>query len=139
MPFHPALLDRLERTVRRYGAGTPTDRAELASAISPLGVGLDPDYAEFVERFGGCYVGIPVYGLRNSDLLEHVSVVDLTLRSRRDGWPGTDRGLVVSFDLAGNPLVLTPGGPVTSYDHDAGRACELAQGFVTLLDQHAED
>lgn len=52
MPFHPALLDRLERTVRRYGAGTPTDRAELASAISPLGVGLDPDYAEFVERFG---------------------------------------------------------------------------------------
>ncbi|RPK70103.1 hypothetical protein EES42_16930 [Streptomyces sp. ADI95-17] len=25
-----------------------------------------------------------------------------------------------------------------SYDHDAGRACELAQGFAALLDQHAE-
>ncbi|MFE1370003.1 SMI1/KNR4 family protein, partial [Streptomyces anulatus] len=80
-----------------------------------------------------------VYGLRNSDLLEHVSVVDLTLRFRRDGWPGTDPGLVVSFDPAGNPLVLTPGGPVTSYDHDAGRAYELAQGFAALLDQHTED
>lgn len=82
MPFPSALLDRLERAVRRYGAGTPTDRVELASAISPLGVGLDQDYAEFVERFGGCYVGVPVYGLRNSDLLEDVSVVDLTLRFR---------------------------------------------------------
>lgn len=37
------------------------------------------------------------------------------------------------------PLVLTPGGPVTSYDHDAGRAYELAQGFAALLDQHTED
>lgn len=80
-----------------------------------------------------------MYGLRNSDLLEHVSVVDLTLRFRRDGWPGTDRGLVVSVDLAGNPLVLTPGGPVTSYDHDVGCAYELAQGFAALLDQHTED
>ncbi|MEV6437492.1 SMI1/KNR4 family protein [Streptomyces anulatus] len=139
MPFPSALLDRLERAVRRYGAGTPTDRVELASALSPLGVGLDPDYTEFVERFGGCYVGVPVYGLRNSDLLEHVSVVDLTLRFRHDGWPGTHRGLVVSFDPAGNPLVLTPGGPVTSYDHDAGRTYELAQGFAALLDQHTED
>ncbi|MFH9749706.1 SMI1/KNR4 family protein [Streptomyces anulatus] len=111
MPFPSALLDRLERAVRRYGAGTPTDRVELASAISPLGVGLDPDYAEFVERFGGCYVGVPVYGLRNSDLLEHVSVVDLTLRFRRDGWPGTDPGLVVSFDPAGNPSCSLPVAP----------------------------
>ncbi|MFI9626523.1 SMI1/KNR4 family protein [Streptomyces sp. NPDC052042] len=139
MPFEPTLLDRLERAVRRYGAGTPTDRTELESALSSLGVGLDPDYAEFVERFGGCYVGVAVYGLRNSDLLERVSVVDLTLRFRRDGWPGTDRGLVVSFDLAGNPLVLTPGGPVTSYDHDAGRTYVIAPGFAALLDEHTED
>ncbi|MDQ0693559.1 SMI1/KNR4 family protein [Streptomyces sp. W4I9-2] len=91
MPFQSALLDRLERAVRRYGAGTPTDRVELASAISPLGVGLDPDYAEFVERFGGCYVGVPVYGLRNSDLLEHVSVVDLTLASAATDGPAPTR------------------------------------------------
>ncbi|MFJ2093824.1 hypothetical protein ACIOEW_31815 [Streptomyces sp. NPDC087901] len=50
-----------------------------------------------------------------------------------------------AIDVQGQELTgrrefsLTPGGPVTSYDHDAGRACELAQGFAALLDQHAED
>ncbi|RGC69268.1 hypothetical protein C5N14_08345 [Micromonospora sp. MW-13] len=133
------LVERLEKAVGRYGAGIPSPPAETVAALATVGVLPTPDYVEFVARFGGCYVGMPVYGLRNSHLLEAVSCVDLTLRYRRDGWPGTGTGLVIAIDGTGDPIVLDADGVIRRPEHDSATSTVLAPSFHALLDRYVDD
>ena len=104
-----------------------------------LGVALDPGYVELVGRHGGCFVGVPVHGLRNAPLLEDTDVATLTRTFRRDGWDVAEEGLVIGFDGSGNPLVVTDDGPVVTSDHDTGERYVLAATFADLLDQNVPD
>lgn len=139
MVLTPDLLARLDAAVALYGAGEPSTRDEIEEAVSGLDVVLDPGYVEVVGRHGGCFVGVPVHGLRNAPLLEDTDVAALTRAFRADGWAVADEGLVIGFDGSGNPLVVTNDGPVVTFDHDTGERHALAETFADLLDQNLPD
>ncbi len=139
MVLTPDLLARLDAAVALYGAGEPSTCDEIEEAVSGLDVVLDPGYVEVVGRHGGCFVGVPVHGLRNAPLLEGADVAALTRAFRADGWAVADEGLVIGFDGSGNPLVITNDGPVVTFDHDTGERRTLAETFADLLDQNLPD
>ncbi len=103
--------------------------ADIARAQDALGVLFHEDYKAFVMTFGGSFVGAPIYGFNNSSLLESSTVVDLTERFRSDRWPGADDAYVISFDMAGNPVMVDPSGAVITYDHDSGEMICLSTSF----------
>ena len=139
MALSTDLVARLDRAARFYGRGAPTPVAELHQACAELGVPVPPDYAEFVARYGGCYVGVSVYGLINSASEEQRSVVELT-RSFRESWhPLLDDALVFSFDGSDNPLWFDREGRVLLSDHDNGEVVVLAEDFATLLEDCVDD
>ncbi|MFF2622429.1 SMI1/KNR4 family protein [Oerskovia jenensis] len=139
MALTPSLLARLDAAVALYGAGEPSTRAELDDAVRGLDVVLDADWVEVVGRHGGCFVGVPVHGLRNAPLLEDTDVATLTRTFRADGWAVAEEGLVIGFDGSGNPLVVTNDGPVVTFDHDTGERYVLAGRFADLLDENLPD
>ncbi|MFE4464095.1 SMI1/KNR4 family protein [Oerskovia sp. NPDC056781] len=139
MVLTPDLLARIDAAVTLYGAGTPSTCDEIEEAVRGLDVVLDPGYVEVVGRHGGCFVGVPVHGLRNAPLLEDTDVATLTRAFRADGWAVADEGLVIGVDGSGNPLVVTNDGPVVTFDHDTGERYVLAGRFADLLDQNLPD
>jgi hypothetical protein len=59
--------------------------------------------------------------------------IDVTARFRADGWTPTDEWVVISMDLAGNPIGLTASGEVWISDHGAGAIAMISgtfEGFV---------
>ena len=134
-------LDDLYSSMPVLAAGkvpsTDVDRAEQV-----VGVSFDRDYREFVVRYGGAVVGsLPVLGLRKAEVMgdDSYSVVDVTARFRSDGWIPTEDWVVISIDLAGNPIGLTAEGEVWTSDHDAGETRIVARSFedfvLKLLDE----
>lgn len=116
---------------------TDVDRAEQL-----VGMSFDRDYREFVVRYGGAVVGsLPVLGLRRAEVMgdDSYSVVDVTARFRSDGWAPTEDWVVISIDLAGNPIGLTAEGEVWISDHDVGATRIVARCFeefvLNLLDE----
>ena len=128
------VVARLDAAVALYGGGRPSSPPEVEEAVRGLEVRLDPDYTDFLGRYGGCFVGVPVYGLGNSAVLEATDVVALTRRFRDDGWPVACEGLVIGIDGVGNPFVLTDEGPVVTVDHDFGGRIVISESFAAFLD-----
>lgn len=114
------------------GRGASID--EIEGAQTKLGVIFDPDYINFVRAFGGSVVGVAIYGFNNSKMLESSSVVDLTDRFRRDGWPGAEGAYVISMDMSGNPVMIDASGSVFTYDHDSGDARSMAASFREFVE-----
>lgn len=114
------------------GRGASID--ELEGAQSKLGVIFDADYIRFVQAFGGSFVGVAIYGFNNSKMLESSSVVDLTDRFRRDGWPGAEDAYVISMDMSGNPVMIDASGRVFTYDHDSGDMRSMAASFREFVE-----
>jgi len=114
------------------GRGASID--ELEGAQRKLGVIFDPDYIRFVQAFGGSFVGVAIYGFNNSKMLESSSVVDLTDRFRRDGWPGAEDAYVISMDMSGNPVMIDASGRVFTYDHDSGDMRSMAASFREFVE-----
>ena len=71
---------------------------------------LPADYRALLRELGGSHVGVTVYGLRNSSLLEQRSMIDLTREFIADGWPLPLPCCVFGFDGSGNPMYLLPDG-----------------------------
>jgi hypothetical protein len=114
------------------GRGASID--EIEGAQNKLGVIFDPDYINFVQAFGGSFVGVAIYGFNNSKMLESSSVVDLTDRFRRDGWPGAEGAYVISMDMSGNPVMIDASGSVFTYDHDSGDTRSMAASFRDFVE-----
>ena len=106
----------------------PVPSTLVEETIARLGGPSIADYVEFVTRYGGAMVGAnPVHGIQPSNAMGSQSTVEAeTLRFRKDGWPGTSDGLVVSVDARGNPVVLGADGQLTSFDHDTGETHVVA-------------
>ena len=82
---------------------------EVAAAEREAGVPLDPDYREFIRRYGGAFVGpFPVFGLRRAVPMgkNEGSFVEVTRAFRDQHWPGTENWIVISMDHSGNPVGL---------------------------------
>jgi hypothetical protein len=119
-------------------AGQGATPAQLAEAEVQLGVKFDADYQEFVVLFGGSYVGIPIYGFNNCEVLSTETVVDLTNSFRRDyqaagRWPILAQSYVISLTGSGDPVILDPQGRVRVYYHDNHEEETLADSFQELL------
>ncbi|MCA9676185.1 MAG: SMI1/KNR4 family protein [Kofleriaceae bacterium] len=122
--------------------GGARSREEVDDAQERVGVRFDPDYREFLVRYGGGIVGsLPILGVSRAEAMskDEWSVVAVTARFRADGWTPTERWVVVSVDLAGNPVGVDSEGTVWISDHDAGEVRVVAttfEGFIVqLLDE----
>ncbi len=139
----PETVQRLDKLFTSMpvlvGGAAPRDDIDLAE--QRIGMKFDPDYREFLKRYGGAIVGsLPVLGLRQAEAMgdDTFSVVDVTVQFRLDGWTATNQWIVISIDLAGNPIGLSPSGTVWIADHDVGETRIIAPSFedfvVQLLD-----
>ncbi|ARU04956.1 hypothetical protein CCO03_09930 [Comamonas serinivorans] len=111
----------------------PHTACELDAAEAALGMRLPLSYRRFLGEFGGCWAGLDVYGLRNDDLLQSTSMVELTREFLDDGWPLPRPCCVFSIDGAGNPIYFDAVGQVCLFDHDLGQASLLAPDFDALM------
>lgn len=134
MEFIERVADFLDEPGNETYKGGGASIEEIEGAQSKLGVIFDPDYINFVRAFGGSFVGVPIYGFNNSKMLESLSVVELTDRFRRDGWPGTEGAYVISMDMSGNPVMIDACGGVFTYDHDSGDMRSLAVSFREFIE-----
>lgn len=131
-------LDALFRRMPVLLGGGPVPAYEIDDAEQRVGLPFTSDYRSFVERYGGAVVGsLPIFGLRRAEVMadEGFSVVDATAQVRAEQWPSTADWIVISMDLAGNPIGLTPSGEVWVSDHDAGEAYRVANTFDEFLVQ----
>lgn len=130
-----ARLDELfERTPVLRGGDASAD--EVDAAERSVGVQFDADYRAFVLRYGGAMVGsLPIFGLRRAEVMgdDAFEVTTVTARFRADGWEPTKDWVVISMDLAGNPIGLNPAGEVWLADHDSGETRILARTFEQFV------
>lgn len=109
---------------------------EIDAAADATGVKLSEDYREFIHRYGGAIVGsLSIIGLRKAPAMARTesSVFEVTNHFRRQGWRGVDEWLVISVDLAGNPIGLAKDGRIWIFDHDAGVVEVIAESFEGFL------
>lgn len=114
----------------------PVSIEEIAKAENHLGVQFSDDYREFIQNYGGAIVGAyPIFGLRHAGPMDENlwSVVDVTMRFRKEGWPSAGELYVVSTDHAGNPIMIANDGAVISYDHDFREIVRVADTFEDFV------
>jgi hypothetical protein len=139
MALGAPLVERIERAVDRYGQGTPVPPEELRRRLGEIGLSPHPDFEEFADRWGGCFVGVSVHVWDNALLLGRETCVELTQRAREDFGSVVD-GLVIAGDGAGNPIWIAADGRVRLVDHNNGNeVVPLAPDFRTLLDVNVDD
>jgi hypothetical protein len=134
----PALIARIERAVGVYGPGRAIPAAELHSRLRTIDLVPDDDYAEFVGRWGGCFVGVPVHAWDNAPLLGRESCIELTTWARDAHGPLID-GVVFADDGSGNPIWIGSDRAVRLVDHDNGDVVVLAPDFRSLLEDNVHD
>jgi hypothetical protein len=107
---------------------------EIDAAEEAVGVPFVPDYRWFLRKYGGAMVkSLPVFGLRASEVMGNFSVVDETLRFRKDGWKLTEDLVVISMDGSGNPIGIAKDGRVWISDHDVRADSVIADSFEDFL------
>ncbi|MBF5006789.1 SMI1/KNR4 family protein [Diaphorobacter sp. NR2-3-3-1] len=111
----------------------PNDQGDVDFIEKSLHWNIDPDYKQFILMFGGCYIGLPVYGVRNCSLLEDVSVVELTNEFKIDCDSIADGCCVISMDGGGNPIFFNLSGSISIYDHNLGREDGFAKNFEDMI------
>ncbi|MCD5311121.1 SMI1/KNR4 family protein [Kineosporia babensis] len=133
------LVTRIDQAVSLYGPGRPIPEQELRERLSGIGLEPDPEYAAFVGRWGGCYVGVPVHAWDHASTLGRETCVDLTLRARANFGEVID-GLVFAEDGSGNPLWIGADRAVHLSDHDGGpQIRQIASSFSALLSENVHD
>lgn len=132
------LVARIERTLDLYGRGRPIPATELRARLDALGVVADEDFAEFVGRWGGCFVGVSVHAWDNADLIGRETCIELTTWAR-DAYGALIDGVVFADDGSGNPIWIAADGSVCLVDHDnANTVVRLAASFRELLDENVD-
>ena len=95
--------------------------------------------SQFIKTFGACYVGVDIYGIRNSNDLKEETVVDLTKLYKEAGWAIADDCYIISLDSSGNPIMMNKSGEVVLFDHDNGDSVILANSFEELIEDNLPD
>lgn len=130
-------IELLERHLNEFPflRGTPASPDAISAAADAIGVEFPSDYRAFLQQFGAAVVGAyPIYGLtRIQGMGKRWSVVDVNRAFREDGWPGVSNWLIVSADLAGNPIGIDTDQVVKRSDHDFGGISAVARDFEEFL------
>lgn len=121
--------------------GTPSDDEEINKAEKELNVSFDEDYREFLKLFGGSYVGFPVYGFKNCEMLSSETVTDLTDSFRKSfrvdqRFPIVQESYVISMDGNGDPIIIDKEGKVRIFYHDNNEVKTLANTFEELIERY---
>ena len=141
--MRPETIQRLDAFFAAHPilVGGSAPQAEIGRAEQRVGMAFDAAYVEFLGRYGGAVVGsLPILGVRRAEVMGNEDYVDkVTARFRADGWKPTDEWVVISVDLAGNPIGLTGAGEVWISDHDAGETWRLSPTFDDFVQQLLEE
>jgi hypothetical protein len=112
---------------------------DFVSAMKPYGQLVDPDYREFILRYGGGIVGPhPIYGLRKAKSMGMLygkgTAPELTQAFRDMRWPGVNEWLIFSVDHGGNPIGFAKDQTVWLSDQmDYPQIVKMASGFEDYL------
>ncbi|MGQ7853702.1 SMI1/KNR4 family protein [Pedobacter sp. WC2501] len=121
--------------------GGPTECDMIAIAEKELNVNFDKDYIEFLKLFGGSFVGLPIYGFKNSEMLSDQTVVDLTKEFRENyaydnRCPEIQNSYVISVEGNGDPIMINSDGEVLIYNHDDDTLEQIAPSFERLIEDN---
>ncbi len=123
--------------------GKPATDEQIRNAEKILNVNFDIQYVEFIKNFGGAYAGIVIFGFSNSEMLEQISVLELTERYRdsynKQGICKEINDCYVISNDNGDPIMLDRQGKVVVYYHDSGDFEMLSRSFYELIDEYFED
>jgi hypothetical protein len=132
------LRNKLEEYFAKYptlrGEGVSDTDIDEASRLIHRPIPLT--YRDFLRMYGAAVVGpYPIFGLQRVAAMGNSSwsVVDMNAdKSRR--WPGTEGWLIISEDLAGNPIGLDSDERVLIADFELGTGVgEYAKDFESFL------
>ena len=128
-----ALEEQFSRFPVMRGIGGTADAVRAAQ--DALGSQFHPDYRDFLYRYGSAMVGAhAVYGVEQVTTLgSDWSVVALSQRFRKDGWPGVANWYVISSSGDGSPIGIANDGSVWISDHLTGVVRQLAPSFEDFL------
>ncbi len=121
--------------------GAATEDDTIANAEKELNVSFDKDYIEFLKLFGGSFIGIPIYGFKNSEMLSDQTVVDLTKEFRGNyacdsKCPEIQNSYVISVEGNGDPIMINSDGEVLMYSHDDDTIEQIAPLFERLIEDN---
>lgn len=133
----PDIIKRLDALFAEFPilvAEEGASDAEIDAAEKAIGAKFPADYRWFVRRYGGAMVkSLPVLGLRSSEVMGDQSVVGETRWFREQGWPLTDKLVIISTDGSGNPIGFASDGRVWISDHDVGTETVIAASFEDFI------
>ena len=121
--------------------GKPATTEEIENIEKELKINLNKDYKEFISRFGGAYAGIDIYGWSNASVLGVNTVIDLTIKFRKEFEESefhdeVNRSLVFSDDGSGNPIVISDRGEIVIYYHDSGEKEILSESLGDFIKEN---
>ena len=116
------------------GSGPPVSDLEIDAVGATLGLEIDPDYREFLKRYGSASVGsYHVLGLR-PNVLCPLELVEENLRYRGAGLPILHSWLIFADDGRGNPIGIASDGRVLRLDFGCDHEVdELAPSFEAFI------
>lgn len=119
-----------------YGGPCNLDEIKMAEKI--LNTRFNPDYKEFLCKYGGGIVGSHyIYGLKKISLMGDKlwSVIQNTqFYKETQKWPGIGEWYIISDDGRGNPIGCKPDGSIWLSDHDSEfEQIKLAESFEGFL------
>lgn len=122
-------------------AGKPVDEVTINEAEKILNVSFDKDYKEFLTLFGGSFVGVPIYGFNNCEMLSNETVIDLT-NDFRESYSVDNRfqviqdSYVITIDGSGNPVIINKNGEIIIYYHGSDDEEVIATSFEELIENN---
>ncbi|WP_303848889.1 SMI1/KNR4 family protein [Apibacter mensalis] len=121
--------------------GNPVSDEEIDKAQKELHVKFVQDYIDFLKNFGGSYVGVPIYGFNNSQMLSSQTVVDITNEFRENykqdnRCPIIQESYVISITGSGDPVMVIPSGEILIYYHDSDSQEIYSQSFSELIEKN---
>lgn len=127
-------IEKLEKYLKNFDFDLiPNDQIDIDYIEKSLNIKINNDYKEFLLIFGGCFVGLPIYGVKNCKLLEDITVVQLTNDFRADGVDLNVGCYVISMDGSGNPIYLNSSNHIMIYDHDLGKEKVFEIDFENMI------
>jgi hypothetical protein len=134
----PDLIERLDALYKRHAVAVsgPVDVSQISRLEEFARFALPSSYKSFVLLYGAADVGsYPIYGVGHAHVMakNEGSAQEATVYFRKQNWPGIQNWLIISTNLSGSPIGLTPAGEVWISDHEFGVVERLAATFDLFL------
>ena len=143
------LMERLKNFLLREDnstlLGSPASHEEIAAAEQQLGIRLHEDYVQFIQTFGGAYIGLPVYAFANGSSLGSQTMVEMTLAFReelKDMPPFAEllpTSYVISLDGLGDPIIIDQAGKVFICYPYTGEVKLLSDSFEAFVEENFQE